>query len=602
MRAELSVKDVRELCAHISKQLEEAALKAAKAAINGTSPRCLFFLFDANVPFVANLALLKPVGSAEWDMVNIPACMQDTRVQLIADIAAWAQSTSGPGVFWLNGLAGTGKSTVALTVCRRFAEKGLLGASFFIARQVPERRDAMNIIRTIAYRLARSNASLADLVSQELDDSPELASSRPVHEMVSKLIVTPVRASMERPIAVIVLDALDECDEDSRGQQGGELLPLLIRGLLQLSGRLKLLVTSRAERTISRMFDAASDTTQRSVVQLHDLDQAMVREDIHTYVRRSFSDIALSRPQEGLQNWPSAEEIALLVERSQVFFIFASTAIRFVDNPNYSPRKRLDQLLVQREGTFASPYRLLDQLYTQVLASAVKTEEEDAEWLCQRLRAVVGAVVLVRQPLSADVLARLLNMDTADVELVVGSLSSVLLTSSSRPVRTFHPSFPDFIVDPKRCTEPRFLVVPGTSHGALALGCLTLLNGHLRYNICDLTHAGVANEDISDLYTRFDRAIYSQHCEAEGQGHHSCDLATAILYASQNWALHAALASHPSEPLWKELGRFSREHLFHWLEILSIAGHMSVVDATVPAAIAWCEVCGSIESDHTIGV
>ncbi|KAL3952753.1 hypothetical protein ACCO45_012696 [Purpureocillium lilacinum] len=63
-----------------------------------------------------------------------PTCLQDTRVELLQQIAEWAHDPGAEAVFWLNGMAGTGKSTISRTVAHAFAGAGHLGASFFFQK------------------------------------------------------------------------------------------------------------------------------------------------------------------------------------------------------------------------------------------------------------------------------------------------------------------------------------------------------------------------------------------------------------------------------------------------------------------------------------
>ena len=48
---------------------------------------------------------------AEGDQLH--GCMQGTRVQIIADLEAWARDETAPKVYWLNGHLGTGKTSIA---------------------------------------------------------------------------------------------------------------------------------------------------------------------------------------------------------------------------------------------------------------------------------------------------------------------------------------------------------------------------------------------------------------------------------------------------------------------------------------------------------
>jgi hypothetical protein len=513
--------------------------------------------------------------------------MEDTRVQLLADIMSWAESPTSPVVFWLNGLAGTGKSTLARTMCERLAEKGLLGASFFMSRQVEERRHAPNVLRTLAHQFSRHQPAFFDAISATLRDSPELALSESLQKLTTELLVKPAGVFAVNTGLLIVIDAMDECSEDRSGRPGGELLPILLRGLQKLSGRVKLLLTSRAEPEIARMFELATLGTQQRVMQLHDLDASVVRSDIKTYLSRSFSDIATRYPAHALLNWPSQEDIDALVNLADILFVFAATVVRFVATPRQSPRARLDLILADRESRLASPYRFLDELYLQVLRASVDSEEkEDQETLCETLRTVVGSIVAAQHPLSAPVHALLLDTYPDRMQLMVGSLSALLLNKSGEPVRVFHPSFPDFIVNPQRCHDSRFLLSLGEHHLRLACGCLTLLNRHLRCNMANLADPDVANSDIEDLDGRLLRGICQEDddmgpCRIQG-----------LFYAARYWTFHVVSSSTMhSEKLLDALRQFCDDHLFHWLELLSLIRSLAYrTQANLLAVVQWTKV------------
>jgi WD40 repeat protein len=515
--------------------------------------------------------------------LTIVPCMEDTRSQLLADIMSWAENPDAPVLFWLNGLAGTGKSTVARTICDRLAKKGLIGASFFVSRQVSERRHAPSIIRTIAYQLARQRPVFAHAVSTTLRDSPDLASSQGLQKLAPGLLFNPANVFAADSGLLVVIDALDECVEDSSGRPGGELLPLLLRALLQLSGRIKVLLTSRAEPEIKRMFDQASLGSQNTVVQLHDLDSAVVRSDIEIYLTRSFARIATAHVN--LAQWPTREDICAIVDLADVLFVYAATVVRFVSTPKQNPRERLDIMLSRRQGNFAYQHRFLDELYLQVLTTSVcSVYHEDENLLCDTLRTVVGSIVAAQQPLSVPVHALLLSSDTAAVQRTVESLSALLL-STSGVVRSFHPSFPDFIVNCERCNDSRFLVMLEEHHHRLARGCLALLNQYLRYNIANLKDPDVANSDIEDLESRLFQGI----CDDDDDLGPS--YTQALSYAARYWTTHIVFSSAMDSELLDSLSRFCNEHLFHWLELLSLIGSLAFdKQSNLLAVISWSEV------------
>jgi hypothetical protein len=206
--------------------------------------------------------------------MTVSMCTPGTRVSILSDLLAWVGASDSPCVFWLNGLAGTGKSTIARTFCDRSNDQGLLGASFFISRDQQERRDASNMVRTIAHQLAVRWRPVSDALCATLRESP-VSTARSLQEQIVDFIIIPARELPGNASFVIVIDALDEALSDFLGRPGGDLLLLLGRQLLQLSGRVRLFITSRNEIPILQMFQELSAASHKAV-KLHDLDKAVV--------------------------------------------------------------------------------------------------------------------------------------------------------------------------------------------------------------------------------------------------------------------------------------------------------------------------------------
>jgi hypothetical protein len=386
---------------------------------------------------------------------------------------------------------------------------------------------------------------------------------------------------------VIVLDALDECLPDSFGRPGGDLLVFLIRQFMALSGCLKLFVTSRAETSIQQMFDGLSDLTQQTVVKLHQLDATVVEKDIRTYLLSAFRQIRVRRTSLNLCDWPLTEDLECLVHHAGLLFVYASTVIRFVGDRQHSPRNRLAQVLGQQQtGGLTKPYKALDKLYTQILMDAAKSSDEDEDdnegyaALCQRLRDVLAVVVLVQTPLRIDAVAVLSGLDYEDAHIAVRSLSALLLVNAGEPVRIFHPSFPDFMTDSERCTDVRLCVEPAKYHANLALQCLLVMNKDLRYDICNIQDPALANADVVDLETRLQDRV-----------------SDVLRYACCFWTVHLVASGVPEQDsaIWDALSEFSRQHLFHWLEALSMLQRLQMAEVQVLETIQWCEVTLLIE-------
>ena len=80
-----------------------------------------------------------------------------------------------PPVYWLNGLAGTGKTTVAQTIAERTFADGQLGASFFCSRDFEDRSNINLIFPTLAVQLARKYAEFRSRLIHLIRSDPGIA-------------------------------------------------------------------------------------------------------------------------------------------------------------------------------------------------------------------------------------------------------------------------------------------------------------------------------------------------------------------------------------------------------------------------------------------
>jgi MoxR-like ATPase len=102
---------------------------------------------------------------------------------ILSEIMAWARgagSKNGDGdgqqqrIFWLDGMAGTGKSTIARTIARRCSDEGRLGASFFFSRGGGELETARMFVTTLAVQLARRHKLLQASIYDDMREHPDI--------------------------------------------------------------------------------------------------------------------------------------------------------------------------------------------------------------------------------------------------------------------------------------------------------------------------------------------------------------------------------------------------------------------------------------------
>ena len=100
-----------------------------------------------------------------FDRQQDPTCLPDTRVDLLQEIYDWADGQDKRCIFWLNGLAGTGKSTIARTVAHRYFDQKRLGASFFFSRGGGDVGHASKFFTSFAVQLARNVPQIQGFIS-----------------------------------------------------------------------------------------------------------------------------------------------------------------------------------------------------------------------------------------------------------------------------------------------------------------------------------------------------------------------------------------------------------------------------------------------------
>jgi hypothetical protein len=118
---------------------------------------------------LANLSIAKGAFYDSYVNQHEDFCLPDTRVELRSEITKWAESSDSKCIFWLNGMAGTGKSTIARTVAQTFEENQQLGATFFFKKDEADRGDAKYLIPTITTQLVTRHQQLAPSVLKAIE-------------------------------------------------------------------------------------------------------------------------------------------------------------------------------------------------------------------------------------------------------------------------------------------------------------------------------------------------------------------------------------------------------------------------------------------------
>jgi len=463
----------------------------------------------------------------------------------------WCEDPNSKCIFWLNGMAGTGKSTIARTVAQELAEKKRLAASFFFTRGKKDISHSHMFFTTIAAQLANSLPVLRASISDAIDNNADIF-QQGLREQWNQLILNPLKSAPTRSIQlVVVIDALDECDSMQDIQL---ILQLIAEAKDLVTVRIKIFLTSRPEVPIFDRFRQLSGEAYQDFI-LHNIPLDTVNGDISTFFRQKLSAL---KAKHGLGTpWPDELIIKQLVERAAGLFIYAATTLRFIQDGIDGPEEQLS-LILNTTKSSRSATEHLDGIYTTLLQHLVlgNRGDQECEELARRFRQVVGSIVVMFNTMPARNLAQLLRMRFNMVARTLDSLRSVLNVpeNESQPVRLFHLSFRDFLQDPQRCNNPRFQIDEKERHTSLFRKCMEHIS-QLRENICDLWGPGVLITEIPD--DTIQKSIPPH-----------------VQYACRYWFDHLRLGN-PVEEGVRIIRQFLEQHFLHWLEGLSLIGEVS---------------------------
>ena len=295
-------------------------------------------------------------------------------------------------MYWLNGLAGTGKSTIAQSFAEMVSMEGILGASFFCSRDYLNRRELKNIFPTLGHQLACRYPHFRTHLINIIKQNPAISHTSLISQL-ENLLVTPL--SREKVSCVIIIDALDECIDD---QPASAILSVLGQFVRQLP-LVKFFITGRPEPRIRAGFRLPLLEPHTHIFLLHQVESSSVNDDIQLYLTQRLTTIAKQRSDVELPNpWPHENQIKTLTEKSSGLFIFASTLVRFIESEYHEPDKRLQLVISEASGTIHEGRAGIDSLYSQILLHAYLGVSE-AE-VFDTVRQVLGAIVLAFNPLS----------------------------------------------------------------------------------------------------------------------------------------------------------------------------------------------------------
>lgn len=481
-------------------------------------------------------------------------CLPGTRTEILDVIMCWAtggDQLAGKGlgtiqvpnadcrVLWLCGLAGEGKSFIAISAAKIARMMGLLGSFCGFQVQLGSLNPS-NMFSTIARDLADHDPvrkqHILDVIREKRDI--RVSSCRMQFEALI------LGSSMERTgvgETIIVIDAFDESgDLEARR----EALDVLTRHACDLPPGLRILVTSRFEYDVRRAL--SPPPLGAGILLMENIPKDSTIRDIDIYVRTSLRDLdEYSLPEAGVNRLAAAAETS---------FLWASSACRFLKDGHWdsmSPWEGLQSILDSNTG--------LDGVYQATLDRYFRPERMGVDGIAL-LKSILGVIMCAREPLSIRAIHYLgaesaVRDDLIRCQRLVHTMASLFYGTQDldTPITPLHSSFVDFLQDERRSGQ--FWVDRNASNLHLASSCLTVMEKGLTFDICNLPTSFKRNVDIKGI----DELVKTR-------------ISDHLSYACRFWAHHV---SRLAEAEWN--ARIERgvnvllsERVLYWLEVMSL--------------------------------
>jgi len=472
-------------------------------------------------------------------------CMDGTRKSILEQTIAWVSDglgqTDGRNTYWIYGVPGIGKTSLAHSICASLHDKQQLAGAFFCRRDDQELKEPRNILPTLIHKLAILFPPFRSIVAGCLRNDPNV---RP-ESMRPTLFLDFIR-NLPRPpkkTLVFVIDALDECG-------GPESRPGVLQALTDATACapwLKVIITSRQEVDIQRFFDSP---TQLPHLRCDLTADEETTSDLRIFAKHRFDKVASTRH---LQSpWPEPSLFDKLISRAEGLFIFIETLARaLVDCEDAT------ELLTRTLHDSVSPG--LASLYG-LYASIVSARRASTS---VKFRRVVGVLLIAApyRPLCDETIAELAGAKPDLVKMWVDDLGSMFYRDegASGGIRVRHLSISDFFVS-DNC-QGDYQVNLREANVELGIACLEKMVEQLRFNICGLEDSRLANADVKGLASRIKENI-----------------SDALQYSSLYWSNHLCFAPDTREGRLLDMLRkfFEGPYALYWVEVLSIMGMLGI--------------------------
>ncbi|KAF8519050.1 hypothetical protein BDD12DRAFT_924791 [Trichophaea hybrida] len=130
----------------------------------------------------------------------------------------WSKDSGGACIFWLNGIAGAGESTIARTVAHTWSDQNQLVGSFFFSKGRGDLGHAAKFVTSLAAQSTNTLPSIRPYMYKVIKKIPDIF-QRGLADQWKYLIFQSLtdylkEVSLQLKVFILVVDALDEYEGD----------------------------------------------------------------------------------------------------------------------------------------------------------------------------------------------------------------------------------------------------------------------------------------------------------------------------------------------------------------------------------------------------
>ncbi len=360
-----------------------------------------------------------------------------TRQWLLDDISSWKKKVlsnrNQPNMCIISGNPGMGKSVLAARLCFTYKKDDALAGCFFFQHHLGRRSNPKMLVHSLCHQFQSTIEGYSELIEEEVAKID--LDSLTIFELFSYLIKEPLSCLCStRDVKMVVIDALDECDYDSRS----DLLKLLLRDFIKLPRWIQIILTTRPDKKILRSLKKI-----KSVIEIIPEDSRNLN-DIRLFLRDFLKD--------KMSNEEFDSGVELLVKKSEGMFLYFHYAVDALEDKQSVSLEELKDLLPDGIDDYyeLNFHRLYDSLGKK------------------QYQVFLQGILMARSDFPQDLVGSLLGITTLEAKKVI-SMVSTLLPLHKGCICIFHKSVRDWLLDKELAGQ--YAIDPLAGHSHLAILC-----------------------------------------------------------------------------------------------------------------------------------